>query len=100
MAHSRSDVQWPLTVRLTEFEAYLQNKAVTPNQVQNIVSHVRKMMQTSTWAMTSDISAFSALDFLGGPREAGKNVPRASPRHFAAPKKSTEGKYPRQDSNL
>ena len=64
----------PLTAHVDEFEKYLKNKGVTPKQVKESTMQIRKMVEDRKWKLIADISASSALDFLGGLRELGRSA--------------------------
>jgi len=64
----------PLTAHVDEFEKYLKNKGVTPKQVKESTMQIRKMVEDRKWKLIADISASSALDFLGELRESGRSA--------------------------
>ena len=61
----------PLAQHLTEFKKYLNNKGVTPKQVKESTTQIQKMVDGRKWKMIGDITASSALEFLGQLRRDG-----------------------------
>jgi integrase/recombinase XerD len=64
----------PVSAHVDEFEKYLKNKGVTPKQVKESTTQIRKMVEDRRWKLIGDISASSALDYLGGLRELGRSA--------------------------
>ena len=63
--------QRPLKEHLAEFERYLENRGVTPKQIKESTRQVGKMIADWKWTLIGDITADSALEFLGGLRRQG-----------------------------
>lgn len=64
----------PLAQHLTEFKRYLQNKNVTPKQVQTAIAQIQRIVDANKWKFIGDISASGTLEFLGELRRSGKSV--------------------------
>ena len=63
-----------LTEHFKEFESYLRNKGVGEKHVSENLSKLRKMAAARKWHLIGDISASSALEFLGQLRRDGLSV--------------------------
>jgi site-specific recombinase XerD len=63
-----------LAAHVDEFESYLGNKGVTPKQVKESTTQIRKMVKDRKWKLIADISATSALEFLGELRQLGRSA--------------------------
>jgi site-specific recombinase XerD len=61
----------PLVEHVQEFESYLRNKGVTPKQVAETISKLKKMVTARKWKMIGHISASGALELLGQLRRDG-----------------------------
>ena len=61
----------PLVQHLADFEKYLENKGVTPKQVKESTTQIRKMLDGRKWKLIGDITASGALEFLGQLRHEG-----------------------------
>src|SRR5262249_20313044 len=64
----------PLKEHLDEFKRYLQNKGVTTKQVHTVCTQIQLMATTKRWKVFGDISATSALEFLGELRDSGRSA--------------------------
>jgi Site-specific recombinase XerD len=64
----------PLEEHIAEFRAYLKNKAVTPKQVGESVRQIEKLAVGRKWKSIADITASSALEFLGDLRRRGRSA--------------------------
>jgi len=61
----------PLAQHVAEFREYLKNKGVTPKQVKESTTQIQKIIDDRKWKLIGDISASSALEFLGRLRRDG-----------------------------
>lgn len=64
----------PLTDHLREFESYLRNRGVTPKQVQETLRTLQRLIEHRKWRLIGDITASSALEFLGQLRQEGRSA--------------------------
>ena len=64
----------PLSQHLTEFKRYLQNKGVTPKQVQTAINQTQSIVGSNKWKLIGDISASGTLEILGELRRSGKSA--------------------------
>lgn len=64
----------PLTQHLAEYADYLSNRDVTPKQVKESRSQIQKMILSCKWKLVGDITATSALEFLGDLRRQGRSA--------------------------
>jgi integrase/recombinase XerD len=64
----------PLSKHLADFKKYLSNKGVTPKQVRECTSQLQKMIDERKWKFIGDISAATAMEFLGQLRNNGLSV--------------------------
>jgi site-specific recombinase XerD len=61
----------PLKEHVREFESDLRNRGVTPQQIKESISQLRKMLADRKWTFIADITATAALEFLGQLRRRG-----------------------------
>ena len=61
----------PLSQHLADFKNYLENKGVTAKQVKESTTQIQKMIDDRKWKLIGDITATSALEFLGQLRRDG-----------------------------
>ena len=61
----------PLFKHISEFKGYLTNKGVTPKQVMETIHKLQRMIDDRKWKFLGDITANTALDFLGQLRRDG-----------------------------
>jgi len=66
--------QRPLKDHLAEFKRYLENRGVTPKQLKESTRQVEKMIAGCKWKLIGQITADSALHFLGGLRRQGRSA--------------------------
>jgi site-specific recombinase XerD len=64
----------PLEEHIAEFRAYLENKGVSTTQTGEAVSQIEKMAAGRKWKSIADITASSALEFLGDLRRQGRSA--------------------------
>jgi site-specific recombinase XerD len=64
----------PFEQHLADFKAYLENKGVTSKQIKESVRHVEKMAASGRWRLIGDITASSALAYLGDLRRQGRSA--------------------------
>ncbi len=64
----------PLKEHRAEFIAYLTNKGVTPKQISEATRQIEKMIAACRWKLIADITATSALEFLGDLRRKGRSA--------------------------
>jgi site-specific recombinase XerD len=64
----------PLALHIKEFRQYLENKGVTAKQVEQALSQLNKIAAACKWKLIADITAASALDFLGELRRKGRSA--------------------------
>jgi integrase len=66
--------QRPLKEHLAEYRRYLENRGVTPKQVWESTRQIQKMAEGCKWKFIGQITADSALHFLGGLRRKGRSA--------------------------
>jgi integrase len=64
----------PLALHVKEFRQYLENKGVTIKQVEQALSQLNKLVAACKWRLIADITAASALHFLGELRRQGRSA--------------------------
>ena len=64
----------PLALHIKEFRQYLENKGVTAKQVDQALSQLGKLAAACKWRLIADITAGSALHFLGELRRTGRSA--------------------------
>jgi integrase len=64
----------PLREHLSDFKRHLQNKDVTPKQLQTVISQIEKMAAAGKWKAVADITAGSAMEFLGDLKQQGRSA--------------------------
>jgi integrase len=61
----------PLFQHVSEFKRSLTNKGVTPKQVWETIQKLQRMIDAGRWKFLGDVTAHSALEFLGSLRRDG-----------------------------
>jgi integrase len=64
----------PLKQHLDDYKRHLQNKGVTPKQLQTVISQTEKMAAAAKWKFIGDISASGAMNFLGDLKQQGRSA--------------------------
>jgi integrase len=64
----------PLKQHLNDFKRHLQNKGVTPKQLQTVTSQIDKLAAAAKWRLIGDITAGSAMDFLSELKRQGRSA--------------------------
>jgi integrase/recombinase XerD len=65
----------PLRQHLADFRRHLQNKGVTPKQLQTVISQVEKMAAAAAkWKFIGDITASGAMNYLGDLKQHGRSA--------------------------
>ena len=64
----------PLKEHLAEFKRYLENRGVTPKQLHEATRQIEKTLAGCKWKLIAQITADSALHFLGNLRRQGRSA--------------------------
>jgi integrase len=78
----------PLSEHIGEFQGYLEARGVTTKQIKETIKQVERMAASGKWRLIADISASSALAYLGELRRRGRSAQTYN-HHLKAAKQFT-----------